>query len=138
VDIAARGARPLHFPLHLLWEDTLLKEFRPLTDALGVSARRMRQAIGAAQEAQRAFAAAVRARGAAAMAALGDQPAVVLVGRAYKRVRSRPEPGFTLQNSQKLRDAVAVGLSAAGRDGRFRPFEDMYWRSGQDILAARG
>ncbi|HNT77073.1 MAG TPA: acyl-CoA dehydratase activase [Anaerolineae bacterium] len=136
VDIAARGARPLHFPLHLLWEDTLLKEFRPLTDALGVSARRMRQAIGAAQEAQRAFAAAVRARGAAAMAALGDKPAVVLVGRAYNVY----DPGLNQDLPYKIRKLGVTPLPLdylplAATDVSDH-FEDMYWRSGQDILAA--
>ncbi|MBN2005840.1 MAG: ATPase [Anaerolineae bacterium] len=136
IDMAARGARPLHFPLHLLWQNTLLKEFRPLAGALGVSMRRMAQAVEAGQTAQRAFHAAVRVHGDTALENWGDRPAAVLVGRPYNLY----DPGLNQDLSTKIRKLGVLPipmdyLPVRGLDISDR-FDNMFWRSGQDILAA--
>ncbi|MBN2389122.1 MAG: CoA activase, partial [Anaerolineae bacterium] len=144
VDIAARGACPeqvegpraLQFPLHLLWQKTLLKELRPLAAALGVSMRRMARAVEAAETTQRDFYAAVQAHGAALLESWGDRPAAVLVGRSYNLY----DPGLNQDLPSKIRKLGVLPipldyLPVRSLDVSDR-FDNMFWRSGQDILAA--
>ncbi len=130
-----RGVRPLHFPVHLGWGADAAREMRPVAEALGVSTRRIRTAVEAGLAAQRRFYAALQQRGAELLAGLED-PAVVLVGRPY----NTNDPGLSQNLPFKVRKLGVLPLPMdylplAETDVSDR-FDNMFWRSGQDILAA--
>ena len=137
VDLAARGVRPLQVALEMSWATGRRSQFRALAPALGVSQRAVVRAVAAGEAAQQAFYAAVRRRGAEALAALPpEQPAAVIVGRPY----NTHDTGAALDLPFKLRK---LGVLPVPMD--FLPLREvdvsaryghMFWRSGQDILAA--
>jgi predicted CoA-substrate-specific enzyme activase len=137
VDLAAHGITPLKVSLQMSSAQGKRTQLRELAPALGVSARRIARAAEAAEEAQREFYRSVRRRGAEVMAGLGDDDlGVVIVGRPY----NIHDPGSNQDLPFKLRK---LGVLPIPMD--FLPlhtvdisdrYDNMFWRSGQDILAA--
>ncbi len=137
MDLAAHNVRPLHFPVHLLWEKTVEREMEPLAEALGLSMAQIRRALTAARESQAAFYARIRRRGDEVLAGLGpDRPGVVIIGRPY----NVNDPGLNQDLPFQVR---RLGILPIPMD--YLPlrsvdisdrFDNMFWRSGQDILAA--
>jgi predicted CoA-substrate-specific enzyme activase len=132
-----RGPRPLVFPLRLLSERGRRNGLRALAAPLGVSLRSIARAAEAAEAAQREFYAALRRRGRELLASLPQgRPAAVIVGRPY----NTSDLGACQDLPYKLRK---LGVLPIPTD--FLPLEsaqiperyaEMYWRCGQDILAA--
>jgi len=96
-------------------------------------------AIAAGWAAQRHFERGVRQAGVAALAALlPDQPAAVIVGRPY----NGGDLGANLDLPYKLRrmGVVPIPMDFLPLEQASLPtlHDDMYWRSGQDILRAAG
>jgi predicted CoA-substrate-specific enzyme activase len=138
IDFEARGVRVLTPVVYLaLPLRHRLEAFAEMAATLGASPARLRQALLKAEEAQRRFEEACRARGQEILASLPrDQIAVAVIGRSYNSC----DPGANLQAPQKLRN---LGVLALPLD--FLPLEgvrlrgdwfNMYWRYGQKILAA--
>jgi predicted CoA-substrate-specific enzyme activase len=135
---SARNTRVINRALHLANERAARGELRALArDLTGASSHAADEAARAGWIAQRAFVTALRAHGREALDRLTpDMPAVVVVGRPY----TVNDPGTNLDLSYKLR---RLGVLPIPMD--FLPIEsvqvpatydDMYWRSGQDILRA--
>jgi predicted CoA-substrate-specific enzyme activase len=137
IDIEKRGPRPITFPLHMMQTQSRRKELRPLASQLGMPIRRVMRAAEEGAGAQEDFYARIRRRGAEVLRHLGSGPqAVVIVGRPYNSC----DPGVCQDLPLKLRK---LGVLPVPMD--FLPLEsvdvsdvhqDMFWRSGQDILAA--
>jgi predicted CoA-substrate-specific enzyme activase len=137
VDVDDCQHRILHFPLHLLWEKVSERELKRLAEQLGVAKKRVGVAAAAAAAAQREFYAALRQRGREVLEHLdGNRAATVLVGRPYNAC----DPGACQDLPFKVRK---LGVLPIPMD--FLPLEtvdvsarygNMFWRSGQDILAA--
>jgi predicted nucleotide-binding protein (sugar kinase/HSP70/actin superfamily) len=129
--------------LHFLSEDRRAKDMARLAKSLGVSRKHILKADEAGLEAQRAFYAALRHRGRQvrdmlAEAASRGEPkyAAVIVGRPYNVC----DLGVSQHLPSKL---LKMGVLAIPMD--LLPLEEvdltdrhqnMFWRSGQDILAA--
>jgi predicted CoA-substrate-specific enzyme activase len=136
VDLESKGMRPLRFPIQMRWEKTKKKDLREIAHQLGVSARRINEADEVASEAQRAFYATVRQRGQEILTSLdGSQFAAVIVGRPY----NTSDLSVCQDLPLKLRK---LGILPIPMD--FLPVDqvditdqhpNMFWRSGQDILA---
>ena len=137
LDIEASGARALTFALHMQQEKVRKKELRALADQLELPIGRVVEAALAAEVAQGEFYRAVRELGAEVMENLPpDQAAVVVVGRPYNTC----DLGVCQDLPLKLRKLGALPIPID-----FLPLRsvdvseehtDMFWRSGQDILAA--
>ena len=135
--IDTRGVPVLTTPLHLQWEAMKRDDLRTLAQELGVSYRRMIQADAAGQEVQRTFYASLRARGREVLAQLdGERPAIVTVGRPYNTA----DPGVSQNLPYELRKLGALPIpldflpvSSVDVSGEYA---GMFWRCGQDILAA--
>jgi predicted CoA-substrate-specific enzyme activase len=137
IDVEARGQSPLKFPLHMLWEKVKRKELNFLSRQLGISTRQITKAIIAAEATQRDFYARVRHRGREVLENLGDdQLAVVVVGRPYNVC----DPGVCQDLPFKLRKlgALPIPMDYLPLDtvDVSERYANMFWRSGQDILAA--
>ncbi|MEJ2217847.1 MAG: acyl-CoA dehydratase activase [Gemmatimonadota bacterium] len=136
-DLAAAGVTPLHVALELSWIGGRRTQLRRLAPLLGVSSSRIVRAAAAGEAAQTRFYRSVRRLGRETLDRLDpDQRAVVLVGRPY----NTHDPGATLDLPYKLRRLGALPmpmdflpLESVDVSGRY---PNMYWRSGQDILAA--
>jgi predicted nucleotide-binding protein (sugar kinase/HSP70/actin superfamily) len=104
---------------------------------LGVTARQVVRAAGAGREAQERYYDRVRARGREVLASVRPEDrAVVVVGRLY----NTHDPGSNLDLPLKLRRLGVLPvpmdyLPVEQRDVSGR-YGNMFWRSGQDILAA--
>jgi predicted CoA-substrate-specific enzyme activase len=137
LDLEARGHRPLKFPLHMLWEKTRNRELNLLADQLGVSRRRIAKAAAAADVAQQEFYASVRREGREILDSLDDdQVAAVIVGRPYNTcdVGACQDLPFKLRKLGVLPIPMDyLPLDTVEVSARY---ENMFWRSGQDILAA--
>jgi predicted CoA-substrate-specific enzyme activase len=137
MDLAAHGITPLKVSLQMAWANGRRSQLRELAPVLGISARRIGAAVEAAEEAQRGFYRAVRSRGAEVLAGLGeDETGVVIVGRPY----NIHDPGSNHDLPFKLRKLGVLPipmdflpLETVDVSGRY---DNMFWRSGQDILAA--
>ena len=137
IDLDAYGHRALKFPLHMLWDKAKVKEFDFLARQLNVPRKRLRKAVTAAEGVLQEFQESIRERGRAALDSLsGDEMAVVIVGRPYNACDS----GTCQDLPFKLRK---LGVLPIPMD--YLPldtvdvsecFPNMFWRSGQDILAA--
>jgi predicted CoA-substrate-specific enzyme activase len=137
IDLRARGVEPLTVALEMSWASGRRTQLRGLAPKLGVSRSQVVAAAQAGEAAQQAFYAAVRRRGAEVMSRLtADDRAVVIVGRPY----NTQDAGTTMDLPLKLR---RLGVTPIPMD--FLPLRDvdisarygnMFWRSGQDILAA--
>ena len=113
-----------------------IKSMRDLGKALGKRGRTVLQAMHRAERAQKEFIRSAEARGSEALASLRQgEKALVLIGRNY----NTSDTGLNMNLPAKIRD---LGIQAIPMD--FLPLqgvemdglEDMYWRSGQRILAA--
>lgn len=137
VDAAAHGKRVLALPLHLSPERLRRQELDAFAPVLGVSKRRIRAADAVAMAAQREFKGALRRAGDAALALPRDGlPGVVVVGRSYNTC----DLGACQDLPLKLRKMGVLPipmdylpLDSVDISARYA---DMYWRSGQKILAA--
>jgi predicted nucleotide-binding protein (sugar kinase/HSP70/actin superfamily) len=132
-----RAVGVLSGPVDFLNRRTLLHDLRELVQPLNVSTRQVRAAMAAAEEAQRAFYAGLQAMGAEFLSSLDRWDRVaVLVGRPYNTC----DPGVSMALPYKLRALGVVPLPMdclplEEIDVSDR-FDNMYWRSGQAILAA--
>ncbi|MCB0005730.1 MAG: hypothetical protein KDE04_04730 [Anaerolineales bacterium] len=127
----------LTFPFFMQWQQARRKAEAMLAGELKLPLARVRRASAAAARAQTDFYQQLRARGRAVLAELGpDETAVVIVGRPY----NYGDPGACQDLPYKLR---RLGVLPIPMD--FLPLEsvdvsdyhdNMFWRSGQDILAA--
>jgi predicted nucleotide-binding protein (sugar kinase/HSP70/actin superfamily) len=137
VDPEAHGVRVAAPAIHMQWERYRDGDMQAMAPALGVSARRIRAAARTAIDAQREFEIALARLGAESLATLGpERPNLVVVGRAYNTC----DMGVCQNLPHTLR---RLGALAIPMD--FLPVRDaavperygsMYWRCGQDILAA--
>jgi predicted CoA-substrate-specific enzyme activase len=132
------GPRPLAFPLHLLDRRVARRELATaLREPLGVSTGAMARATAAGLAAQRDFYAAVRRRGRQILAALEpERTAAVVVGRPYNSsdLGASQDLPFTLRKLGVL--PLPTDFLPLEDAGPVRGAGDMYWRCGQDILAA--
>ncbi len=113
------------------------RTLRELVRPLGCSGRAVQKAIAAGMEAQKQFFHDLRRIGDEYMADLGRWPAAaVLVGRPYNTC----DDGLSMALPYRLRklgvlpiplDMLTLDVSDLGT-----PFDNIYWRSGQNILAA--
>jgi predicted CoA-substrate-specific enzyme activase len=135
--LAQRGVRVLSGPVYLDGERSAHGSLAGLVRPLGMGAKRVRMAAHAAEDAQRAFSADLRRLGAEVLSNLDAWERVaVLVGRSYNTC----DAGLSAALPYKLRKMGVVPLPMdclplAGVDVSDR-FDNMYWHSGQKILAA--
>ncbi len=137
LDLETRGHHSLNFPLHMLWAKAKKKELNYLGQQLDIPSRRIAQAATAAETAQQDFYATVRRRGREVLDSLEpDQPAAVIVGRPYNTC----DTGVCQALPFKLRKLGILPipmdylpLDSVDLSARY---DNMFWRSGQDILAA--
>jgi predicted CoA-substrate-specific enzyme activase len=132
-----KGPRILKPTIHMQWPDVRRRELRTLAPLFRVSKRRIDEADEVALAAQRRFHAALRSHGRNVLARLDPaRPAAVIVGRTY----NTNDLGANLDLPLKLRK---LGVLPIPLD--YLPLESvditdafptMFWRSGQDILAA--
>jgi predicted CoA-substrate-specific enzyme activase len=132
-----KGPRILKPTVHMQWPDVRRRELRELAPLLRVSKRRIDQADAIGLAAQRKFHAALGIRGRQVLAGLdASRPSAVIVGRSY----NTNDLGANLDLPLKLRK---LGVMPIPMD--FLPLESvditdtfpaMFWRTGQDILAA--
>ncbi|MFH1279958.1 MAG: acyl-CoA dehydratase activase [Candidatus Eisenbacteria bacterium] len=117
--------------------ESVKKELREVWKTLGVSRRDGERALKAAYDAQADFGRKLVAKGREAMETLGDEPAIVLLGRPYN-IHDR---GVNLNVPTKLRDYYGVNvipldfLPLYGTDIR-DVNRNMYWNYGRKILQA--
>ena len=137
LNVETHGPRLLKFPLHMLWKKAKKKELSGLASEFDLPLKRVYRAAEAAEVAQQDFYAATRRRGREILANLrNNQPAVVIVGRPYNTCDS----GVCQDLPLKLRKLGALAipmdylpLETIDLSARY---DNMFWRSGQDILAA--
>jgi predicted CoA-substrate-specific enzyme activase len=137
IDVRAAGVEPLHVSLEMAWVPGRRTQLQALAPKLGVSRSRIVTAALAGEAAQQRFYGAVRRRGAEVLSRLRvEDRAVVIVGRPY----NTQDAGTTMDLPLKLR---RLGVTPIPMD--FLPLREvdisarygnMFWRSGQDILAA--
>jgi predicted nucleotide-binding protein (sugar kinase/HSP70/actin superfamily) len=136
-DVEGHRHRILHLPLHLSWSTMLDGEFRRLAGQLGVPKKRVTAAAAAAATAQQEFYAALRQRGREILDGLdGTCMATVLVGRPYNAC----DPGACQDLPFKVRKLgvlpIPMDLLPLETVDVSARYGNMFWRSGQDILAA--
>ena len=127
----------LTFPFFMQWKQARRQAEAMLADELALPVAEVRRATAVAAQAQLDFYQQLRARGRAVLANLAPgETAVVIVGRPY----NYGDPGACQDLPYKLR---RLGVLPIPMD--FLPLEsvdisdyhdNMFWRSGQDILAA--
>jgi predicted CoA-substrate-specific enzyme activase len=130
------NTRTLEPVLHLQDRRHFIKSMGDLGKALGKRGRTVLRAMHRAERAQKEFARSAEARGNEVLGSLREgEKALVLIGRNY----NTSDTGLNMNLPAKIRD---LGIQALPMD--FLPLhdvamdglEDMYWRSGQRILAA--
>lgn len=123
-------------PLHLLWQRAARSDLVAIARALGLPVRRVDEAAEAALQTQKAFYRSVRQRGAEVLGSLNGTPAVVVVGRPY----NTNDMGACLGLPEKLRKlgVQAIPMDMLPLESVTLPakYDNMFWRSGQDILRA--
>ena len=120
-----------HEPKHLQ------KEMVRFGKSLGASPGTVKKALAAAWRAQQAFEERCRQRGREILPGLtGDPRAVVILSRPYNGC----DPGLNLGLPKKLRDmgvlAIPQDFLSLDDSPTLKQLTDMYWKSGQRILAA--
>jgi predicted nucleotide-binding protein (sugar kinase/HSP70/actin superfamily) len=121
----------------MMWSKVKQKELAGLSKELGVPRKHILEADAEATRAQKAFYATIRRRGREVLESLGgDDMAAVIIGRPY----NTSDAGVCQDLPFKLRK---MGVLPIPMD--FLPvdtvdvsseYDRMYWRGGQDILAA--
>jgi predicted CoA-substrate-specific enzyme activase len=137
IDLPSKGVRPLQFPFQMRWEKTKKRDLQEFARQLGVPYKRLEEADAAAMLEQRAFYRAIRQRGQEILASLSeDQVAAVIVGRPYNAT----DLGVSQDLPFKLRKLgvlpIPMDFLPVDNVDISSEYEDMFWRSGQDILAA--
>lgn len=137
VDLEEKGLRPLRFPLQMRWEKNRKKDLSAMANELGVSSRRIAEADDAAAAAQKAFYQNIRRRGQEILSSLSeDQPIAVIVGRPYNVA----DLGVCQDLPFKLRKLgvfpIPMDFLPVDTVDITEQYPHMFWRSGQDILAA--
>jgi predicted nucleotide-binding protein (sugar kinase/HSP70/actin superfamily) len=137
MDLAAHGQKLITFPYFLQWEATQKLSLKKLSAQMGIPWKRLQAAAAAGRTAQQRFYRQLRRRGQEVLADLSPhQTAVVIIGRPYNTA----DLGACQDLPYKLR---RLGVCPIPMD--FLPLEtvdiskyndNMFWRSGQDILAA--
>jgi predicted nucleotide-binding protein (sugar kinase/HSP70/actin superfamily) len=127
----------LTFPYFMLWQPVQKEAYKIMAEKLNKPLRQIKHAVKLAEIAQANFYCQLRQRGQAVLMGLeAGQTAVVIVGRPY----NAGDPGASQDLPYKLRK---LGVLPIPMD--FLPLEsadisayhdNMFWRSGQDILAA--
>ena len=137
-DFKAKGIELLAPVFHFNQKEALVKkEFYAFGETLGVDKRTVDKALKAAFEAWDSFGNKLRERGKEVIDGLKkEDTALVIVGRAYNTMDS----GLNLELPQKLRamGTIAIPYDMLPVDSVIDEAfaEDMYWKSGQRILAA--
>ena len=130
------GVRTIDLPVLAQDDRSLSESMQRIGKELGKSRRAVQQALARAREVQQRYETAIEERGREFLASLPrGQKALVLIGRTYNTC----DPGMNLNLPAKIRD---LGVPAVPLD--FLPLHsadlsdapNMYWRSGQKILAA--
>jgi predicted CoA-substrate-specific enzyme activase len=137
IDIRAAGVKPLNFTLRMLSEKHKKKELSQLAKELGVSNKQIVKADEAGLSMQGDFYSQMTRRGQEVLADLnGDLETAVIVGRPY----TVNDFGFCQNLPYKLRKMGVMPLpmdylplKTVDISNRY---DNMFWRSGQDILAA--
>jgi len=137
LDLAGRGVRVLSGPVYLHDRRSAHRSLSELVRPLGVAPRRVRAAADAAGEAQRTFTTDLHLLGDEVLSDLDVWARVaVLVGRSYNTC----DPGLSAALPYKLRKMGVVPLPMdclpLSDVDLSDPFDNMYWHSGQKILAA--
>ena len=138
VDFGEAGVEVLQPAIYLaLGRRHRIAALTPLAKKFGKSTRELARALDVAEAAQAMFQQRCQERGAEILADLQpDQRAIVLVGRSY----STCDPGASLELPRKLHHmgALTIPLDFLPLDDVALPADwfNMYWRSGQKILAA--
>ncbi len=137
LDIEGSGAKALTFSLHMQRENVRRKELKPLAAQLGLPVGRLVEAALEGEVAQDEFYRSVRRLGEEVLTSLPpNQPAVVVVGRPYNTC----DLGVCQDLPLKLRKMgalpIPIDLLPLRSVDVSEEHSDMYWRSGQDILAA--
>ena len=117
-------------------EKKIKEELAPLGRRLGRDRISVKRALAVAMRVQDEFYRRIRAKGKEILDSLGkDDIALVIVGRPYNTTDS----GINLELPQKLRDmgVLSIPFDMLPVDDHIDDFlaEDMYWKSGQRILA---
>jgi len=136
-DFEERGLRLLKPTVRMQWPDVRRRDLRTLAPVFRVSKRRIDEADEMGLAAQREFYAALRARGRDVLGQLdGGPPAAVIVGRTY----NTNDPGANLDLPLRLRKLgvlpIPIDFLPLDSVDITDAFPTMFWRSGQDILAA--
>ncbi|MEK6530885.1 MAG: acyl-CoA dehydratase activase [Deltaproteobacteria bacterium] len=118
-------------------ESGVAKEFHSFGQTLGRDKKTVDRALKEAFKAWDEFSARLRQRGKEVIDALKpEETALVIVGRAYNTT----DPGINLELPKKLRDmgtiAIPYDMLPVEAEIDETLAEDMYWKSGQRILAA--
>ncbi|MEW6355401.1 MAG: acyl-CoA dehydratase activase [Planctomycetota bacterium] len=118
-------------------EKAIYKALCAMKDALGVTRRQVREAMVAAQEAQRRFERGICERGKEALASIPDgRRAMVVLSRPYNGCDS----GINLNLPRKLRDlgvlAIPMDFLPLMEIEDYEEWENMFWKYGQSILRA--
>lgn len=137
VDLEAKGIRPLRFPLQMRWTKLKKRNLSELSRQLNVTPKQIMEADDIATEAQKAFYSSIRRRGAEVLESLTEeQPAAVVVGRPYNTA----DLGVCQDLPFKLRKLgilpIPMDFLPVDKVSIAEYYPNMYWRSGQDILAA--
>ena len=135
--LRGNGLRVVNTPLQYLEKPFKLQNLKQLARDLGVPYRRVREADDLALDVQEQFYASLRRRGREVLAQLGDDDwAAVIVGRPYNTA----DLGVNQDLPYKLRK---LGILPLPMDylplesiNTAKRYPEMFWRSGQDILAA--
>ncbi len=141
LDLRARGVTPLNVALEMSWVPEQRTQLKKLAPVLGVSARRIVAAARVGRASQERFYQRVRDRGRQVIESIReDDRAIVVVGRLYNTY----DLGSNLDLPLKLRrlGTLPVPLDYLPLEDAYGQvadrYDNMFWRSGQDILAAAG
>jgi predicted CoA-substrate-specific enzyme activase len=130
-------AVPLNVALEMSWVPERRTQLRSLARTLDVTRRRIVRAAHAGRAAQEVFYDRIRARGVEVLASVRPEDrAVVVVGRLY----NTHDPGSNLDLPLKLRRLgvlpIPMDYLPVEQEDVSERYGNMFWRSGQDILAA--
>jgi predicted nucleotide-binding protein (sugar kinase/HSP70/actin superfamily) len=133
----AKGLRLLKPTVRMQWPEVRRRDLYALARPFRVSKRRIDEADAIGMAAQSEFYSALRERGRAALAGLETgTPAAVIAGRTY----NTNDRGANLDLPLKLRKLgvlpIPIDYLPLDSVDITDAFPTMFWRSGQDILAA--
>jgi predicted CoA-substrate-specific enzyme activase len=132
-----QGIKTVQSHLHMQWERFMQRDLVDLAADLGVPVQAVKRADALGLAAQKAFYAALQQRGQTLLENLpDDHPAVVVVGRPYNTA----DPGACQDLPYKLRKLgvlpIPLDFLPLEESDISQEYPNMFWRCGQDILAA--